>query len=180
MAAAQSWTGVSRPHIAIDVEGRGTMIVELYPVDAPKTVAQMLRLADQGFFDGLLFHRVVPKWVIQSGDPDSRKWTPEQAREKPDGRGGTTGLGESVSGKTIPFERNSLRHRFGTMGMALEAPKSDTGDSQWFINLEDNFRLDGKYVVYGNVVGGREVIKRVQRGDRIRSIRRVAVEPTWF
>lgn len=156
------------------------MIVELYSVDAPKTVDQMLRLTKEGFFDGLLFHRVVPKWVIQSGDPDSRKWTPQQAREKPDGRGGTTGLGDSVSGKTIPFEHNHVRHRFGTMGMALESPKSDTGDSQWFINLEDNLRLDGRYVVFGNVVQGREIIKKVQRGDRIRSIRRVAIDPAWF
>jgi cyclophilin family peptidyl-prolyl cis-trans isomerase len=162
------------------VEGKGLIVVELYPVDAPITVRQMLRLTDERFFDNLLFHRVVPNWVIQSGDPDSRTWTPEQARAKPDGRGGTVGLGESVSGKSIPFERNNVFHYKGTIGMALEAPMTDTGDSQWFINLADNLRLNGRYVAFGRVIQGLEVVDKVRRGDRIRSIRRVILEPSWF
>jgi cyclophilin family peptidyl-prolyl cis-trans isomerase len=142
---------IARPHVFIETEHQGTMEVELLGPDAPLTVANFLRLVDRRFFDGNRWHRVVPDFVVQDGDP------------RGDGFGGPGG--------TIRDEINRNRY-FGkpTLGMALSGP--DTGSSQWFINLSPQPHLDGTYTIFGRVVGNEGELSRITQGDVIRTIRK--------
>ena len=142
---------LARPHVFIDTEQRGVLEVELSGPEAPLTVANFLRLVDRRFFDGNRWHRVVPNFVVQDGDP------------RGDGFGGPGGA--------IRDEINRLR--YGTrpmLGMALSGP--DTGASQWFINIGPQPHLDGTYTIFGRVVGDVTALKRITQGDVIRSIHR--------
>lgn len=130
---------------------RGAFRVRLACPEAPLTCVNFLQLASQGFFDGLFFHRVVPDFVVQGGDP------------RGDGLGGP--------GYTIRDEINRLRYRRGVVGMALAGP--DTGGSQFFVTLSPQPHLDGGYTAFGEVVAGIEVLDRIRQGDRIVSIREV-------
>lgn len=82
-------------------------------------------------------------------------------------------MGSGGSGKNIPFEANQLTHKAGTIAMALSAPHSATGDSQWFINTVDNDRLNGDYCVFGKVTKGMDVVLKIQKGDKIVSIKQI-------
>jgi cyclophilin family peptidyl-prolyl cis-trans isomerase/HEAT repeat protein len=138
-----------QPALVIDTEG-GQITVALYAAEAPITVESMLQLADRHFFDGGTWHRVVPNFVIQDGDP------------RGDGWGGP--------GFALRDENNRRRYGRGTVGMALSGP--DTGGSQFFITHSPQPHLDGTYPVVGEVVAGMEVVDRVLQGDRIRTVRR--------
>ena len=138
------------PRVTIDVADRGPITVELFGPDAPLTVANFLRLVDRGYFNGLRFHRVVPNFVIQAGDP------------RGDGAGGP--------GWAIRDEINRRRYGAWVLGMALSGP--DTGGSQWFITLSPQPHLDGNYTVFGRLRGGDANAAKVVQGDQIRSIRR--------
>lgn len=142
------------------IESRGTISIDLYPQSAPKTVAHMVDLLKKKFYDGILVHRVVPGFVVQAGDPGTKK-----------GGINAPGIGSGGSGQNVPFESNSLTNDPGTMAMALSAPRSATGDSQWFINLEPNHQLDGDYCVFGKVTKGMDVVRRVKAGDKITSFK---------
>lgn len=166
----------TNPRVEFKVAGKGAFVVELFESEAPKTVEHVLALVKKGYFDGILFHRVVPDFVAQAGDPKSKEWSTERAKGAGDGQGGTEGLGAGGSGKTIPFEENDHKHDAGTMGMALSAPRSATGDSQFFINLKDNHRLNGQYCVFGKVVEGFDIVMKVERGDKIESAKVVVKE----
>jgi cyclophilin family peptidyl-prolyl cis-trans isomerase len=119
--------------------------VELDCPQAPLTCLNFLQLAAQGFYDGLRFHRVVPDFVAQAGDP------------RGDGSGGP--------GYEIRDEINPLRYERGAVGMALSGP--DTGGSQFFILLDRAPHLDGGYTIFGRVVEGMDVADRLIQGDRI-------------
>ncbi|HWA57843.1 MAG TPA: peptidylprolyl isomerase, partial [Gemmatimonadales bacterium] len=138
------------PKVRIEVDGLGTMEVELFGPEAPLTVANFLNLVDRRYFDGLRFHRVVPAFVVQAGDP------------RGDGYGGPGGA--------IRDEINRRRYDGFVLGMALSGP--DTGGSQWFITLGQQPHLDGGYTVFGEVTDGVPVLLRITQGDQIRSIRR--------
>ncbi len=127
---------------------RGTIRVRLACPEAPLTCLNFLQLAEQGFFNGLSFHRVVPDFVIQGGDP------------RGDGFGGP--------GYDIRDEINRLRYERGTVGMALAGP--DTGGSQFFIALSPQPHLDGGYTVFGQVIEGDEVLDKIQADDRIEQV----------
>ncbi|HEX9942904.1 MAG TPA: peptidylprolyl isomerase [Thermoanaerobaculia bacterium] len=127
---------------------RGNVTVRLACPQAPLTCLNFLQLAGQGFYDGLTFHRVVPDFVVQGGDP------------KGDGTGGP--------GYTIRDEINRLRYERGVVGMALAGP--DTGGSQFFITLAPQPHLDGGYTVFGEVVAGSEVLDQIRLGDRIEKV----------
>ncbi len=135
------------PQVSIETE-RGTIVLALHPWDAPMTVDNFLRLADRRFFDNGRWHRVVPNFVVQDGDP------------RGDGIGGP--------GTTIRDEINRRRYDRGTLGMALAGP--DTGGSQFFITLSPQPHLDGGYTVFGHVVTGWNALDQVVQGDRIRRI----------
>jgi len=124
---------------------RGTVTVRLACPQAPLTCLNFLQLAEKGYYDGLTFHRVVPDFVVQGGDP------------KGDGTGGP--------GYAIRDEINRLRYGRGAVGMALAGP--DTGGSQFFIALSPQPHLDGGYTVFGEVVAGDEVLDQIRLGDRI-------------
>lgn len=160
-----------RPKIEMIVEGRGRIVFELFPEKAPLHVAHFTKLARQGWYDRTLFHRKVAGFVIQGGDPFSAGMTPEEARSKPGTNGGTVGLGEGTSGYPVKFEKNDVKHLVGTLGMASEGAGTDTGDSQFFIDLARNKRLDGRFVAFGRVVEGLDVVMKLERGDRILTVR---------
>jgi cyclophilin family peptidyl-prolyl cis-trans isomerase len=125
------------------------MEIELLGPEAPMTVANFLRLVDRRFFDGNRWHRVVPNFVVQDGDP------------RGDGFGGPGGA--------IRDEINRHRYDGPMLGMALSGP--DTGSSQWFINLSPQPHLDGTYTIFGRVTGGLASLARITQGDMIRTIR---------
>ena len=127
---------------------KGTFVIELLADDAPLTVDNFIKLAQRGYFNGITFHRVVPNFVVQGGDP------------RGDGNGGP--------GYQIRCEINTVPYARGAVGMALSG--KDTGGSQWFVTHSPQPHLDGGYTVFGRVVEGMEVVDRIVRGDRIRSV----------
>ena len=129
---------------------RGIIEVELAVLDAPLTVESFVTLARKGFFDGISVHRVVPDFVIQSGDP--------------------RGDGEGGPGYTIRDELNERPYLRGTVGMALDLWR-DTGGSQFFIMHSPQPHLDAKYTVFGRVISGMNVVDQIQQGDVIRRVR---------
>jgi cyclophilin family peptidyl-prolyl cis-trans isomerase len=128
---------------------RGTIQIELAVVDAPLTVENFVGLARRGFFDGLAVHRVVPNYVIQTGDP--------------------RGDGEGGPGYTIRDELSELPYVRGTVGMALDW--NDTGGSQFFITTMPQPQLDARYTVFGRVTGGMDVVDQIEPGDIVRRVR---------
>ncbi len=130
----------------ISVKNFGTMKLELDPENAPKTVANFVKLANQGFYNGLTFHRVAKDFVIQGGDP------------KGDGSGGP--------GYTVPAEIKLL-HKKGAIAMARTGdqinPKRESSGSQFYIALNDLVQLDGQYTVFGYVTGGMDVAEKIGR-----------------
>lgn len=142
---------IARPHVFIETDQRGVLEVELSGPEAPLTVANFLRLVDRRFFDGNRWHRVVPNFVVQDGDP------------RGDGFGGPGGA--------IRDEINRMRYDSKPMlGMALSGP--DTGSSQWFITLSPQPHLDGTYTVFGRAVGSLAPLTRITQGDLIQTVRR--------
>ncbi|MES1260069.1 MAG: peptidylprolyl isomerase, partial [Gemmatimonadota bacterium] len=138
------------PTVTIEMEGRGTVEVQLFAHEAPLTVANFLRLVDQHYFDGNRWHRVVPNFVVQDGDK--------------------TGTGNGGPGWSIRDEINRERYALPMLGMALSG--ADTGGSQWFINLSAQPHLDGQYTIFGKVTGSYSGLARIAQGDVIRSIHR--------
>ena len=142
-------TGQPDPQVTIETD-RGRLTLELLPTEAPITVAAFLGLVDRHSFDGGRWHRVVPNFVIQDGDP------------RGDGWGGP--------GFVLRDEVNPERYQAGTLGMALSGP--DTGGSQFFITHSPQPHLDGIYTVFGRLTGDLRALSQVAMGDRIRSIHR--------
>lgn len=139
----------ARPHLFIETP-KGRIEIELAGPDAPLTVLNFLRLADRHYFDNQRWHRVVPGFVAQAGDP------------RGDGWGGP--------GWAIRDEVNALPYGTFALGMALSGP--ETGGSQWFITLDPAPHLNGIYTVFGRVVSGANFLLRVSQGDLITSIHR--------
>jgi cyclophilin family peptidyl-prolyl cis-trans isomerase len=125
--------------------GGGSFTVQLFPAEAPATVARVLRLARSRWYDGKIFQRVEPNFVVQGGGPDANEYVGADA-----------------------FMRDELAlrsHARGTLG--ISARGRDTGDGQWFLNLVDNPLLDHEYTVFGRVERGQAVAERILEGDRI-------------
>jgi cyclophilin family peptidyl-prolyl cis-trans isomerase len=154
------------------IEKRGTVVIELYPKDAPKTVTHFLDLVNKKFYDGILFHRVVKSgiYVAQAGDPKSKTVNGALLADIPSEEVGQKyGLGAGGSGKTVPLEARRPHDR-GTLGLA-RSQDPNSGDSQFYFNLEANHQLDGEYCVFGKVVKGMEALGKIRQGDRIKSVR---------
>jgi peptidyl-prolyl cis-trans isomerase B (cyclophilin B) len=141
---------------------RGTIVAELYDKDAPKTVENFEKLASSGFYDGVKFHRVIPDFVVQGGDPLSRD-LPEGDR-----RIGTGGPGYKIKCETAGNQRT---HEVGALSMAHAG--KDTGGSQFFMVLsESNTRhLNGVHTVFGKVVTGLDVMKQIKPNDVMTKVR---------
>ena len=138
---------------------KGDIIIYLYEKEAPITVKNFKELVTRNFYnDGtMVFHRVVPGFVIQTGDP--------------------TGTGTGGSGKTIPLEvRNSLYHNRAGMVAMARSTAPDSASSQFYITLAAQPALDGKYAVFGRVLQGLDVLPRIQQGDGMFSVTLMDVE----
>jgi len=139
---------LNRKVIAKVYTAKGVITMELFPAEAPLTVDSFITLARRGYFNNLTFHRVVPNFVIQGGDP--------------------RGDGEGGPGYQIRCEVNTRPYVRGAVGMALSG--KDTGGSQFFITHSPQPHLDGGYTVFGRVTSGMEVVDRIARGDVIKRI----------
>jgi len=146
--------------VTMEVEGKGTVGMELYPAAAPKTVAHFVDLCHKHFYDGIEFHRVVPGFVVQGGDPESKNLAPAEFDAK--------GIGQHGSGQNVPLEAK-LPHVVNSIGLA-RSQSPDSGDSQFYFNLKDNGDLDGKYCVFGMVVKGQDIASGIKVGDKIKSM----------
>lgn len=129
---------------------RGEMELELYPRHAPVTVNNFVFLAREGFYDGVLFHRVISDFMIQTGDP--------------------TGTGRGGPGYRFEDETrgNPLTHETGVISMANAGP--DTNGSQFFITHSPQPHLNGRHTVFGKVVRGQDVVNAIRQGDRMKSV----------
>ncbi len=132
--------------VVIEMENGGKIELELYPEAAPKTVANFLKLVGQGFYDGLIFHRVIPGFMIQGGDPQGN---------------GMGGAKENVIGefKANGFD-NPIKHTRGVISMA-RAYNPNSASSQFFIMHANAPHLDGQYAAFGKVVSGMEVVDEI-------------------
>jgi cyclophilin family peptidyl-prolyl cis-trans isomerase len=137
---------------------KGDITMKVYPKDAPNTVATFLELVNSKFYDGTLFHRVEPGFVIQGGDPLSKDPNGDPALF------GTGGPGFKVKG-----EFNKQKHVKGAVAMA-RAEDPDSAGSQFYITLAPQPMLDGQYTVFGQVVSGMDVVDKIQKGDKIVSM----------
>ncbi len=136
-------------HVNIETS-RGTIELELFPEHAPKTVNNFVFLAEEGFYDGVSFHRVIADFMIQGGDP--------------------TGSGMGGPGYKFEdeFDGNPLTHETGALSMANAGP--GTNGSQFFITHGPTPHLNGRHTVFGKVVSGQDVVDAIQQGDTMDSI----------
>ena len=142
---------VTKQYTATFDTAKGKIVVELYPKNAPNSVSNFVFLAKDGFYDGTLFHRVIPNFMVQGGDPEGS------------GRGGP---GYRFNDE---FTGNEwLRHKVGSLSMANAGP--DTNGSQFFITHIKTDWLDGKHTVFGQVLEGQSVVDAIQGGDTLTSV----------
>ncbi|MCL2859675.1 MAG: peptidylprolyl isomerase [Oscillospiraceae bacterium] len=147
---------VKNPIVTMEVEGYGTVKIELYPDQAPNTVANFIELINEGYYNGLTFHRVVPNALIQGGDKDG------------------TGSGQvdfAIEGEFLAngFKQNTLRHEEGTISMAradysqidssLTTQGYNSAGTQFFICVDTNKSWDGLYAAFGKVIEGMDIVK---------------------
>lgn len=133
--------------VIIEMENGGVIKAELYPEKAPETVANFEKLVKSGFYDGLTFHRIIPGFMIQGGDP------------KGDGTGGP---GWTIKGEFAAngFDGNDIKHERGVLSMA-RTMIPDSAGSQFFIMHADAPHLDGQYAAFGKVIDGMDVVDEI-------------------
>ena len=120
----------------------GTFLIEFFPEDAPNTVHNFLKLVESGYYDGIVFHRIIPGFMIQTGDPNTKD--PDADRSL---------WGQGGPGYQINEEFNTIQHDRGIVSMA-RSNHPDTAGSQFFIVLEDSNHLDGQYTAFGRLIPG--------------------------
>lgn len=143
------------PIVTMEIEDYGTITIELYPDMAPNTVANFVNLIEEGFYDGLTFHRSVPGFVLQGGDPNGD---------------GTGGPGYTIKGEfsSNGYTQNTLSHIRGVISMA-RSRDNDSAGSQFFIVLDDSatYSLDGLYAGFGRVTEGMDIIDEIVENEEI-------------
>lgn len=158
---------VAGDEVAVIETSKGTIRVRLDGAGAPIHVANFCELAQGGFYDGLKFHRYVPGFVIQGGDPNTRDMTGEDVaagKAGPEGRPGTGGPGYCIKGEFATNPNNS--HEDGALAMA-RSMDPDSAGSQFYFCLGPQHGLDSGYTVFGQTVEGKDVISRLRAGDEI-------------
>jgi peptidyl-prolyl cis-trans isomerase B (cyclophilin B) len=136
---------------SISFENGEQILIELFPEHAPGTVANFEKLIREGFYNGLTFHRVIPGFVSQGGDPNGN---------------GTGGPGYKIKCETVG---NPLKHKAGALSMAHAG--KDTGGSQFFIVHEPQPHLDGVHTVFGQVIEGMDTVLRMRNGDVMKEVK---------
>lgn len=159
-AAAKPPTAAKTPVFRIET-AKGTLVIETYPMDAPRSFEHILKLVKKKFYDNQAVHRVVPGQAVQFGDPQSRNmmlvdWW---------GRGPNSGSGKTIGVTEVSKTR---KHRRGTVAIANSGSPA-LGDSQLFIALRPVPAWDGKYTILGQVTSGIEVADKLARGDKIKA-----------
>jgi peptidyl-prolyl cis-trans isomerase B (cyclophilin B) len=129
---------------------RGTIEIELFAKEAPKTVNNFVFLAREGFYDGVSFHRVISNFVIQGGDP--------------------TGTGSGGPGYKFEDETRGNPHRHGTGSLSMANAGPNTNGSQFFVTHSPQPHLDGKHTVFGQVTQGQDVVNAIRQGDKMLSV----------
>jgi peptidylprolyl isomerase len=140
--------------IAVLETTEGTVEIELFEDTMPVTTGNFTELIGKGFYDGIKFHRVIPNFMVQGGDP--------LTKEADTSRWGTGGPGYSIKDEFV--KGDLLTNTRGTISMANSGP--NTGGSQFFINVADNTFLDGKHPVFGRVISGMDVVDQIVHADR--------------
>jgi len=140
----------NKKYAAVFNTSRGEIICELFAKDAPNTVNNLLFLARDKFYDGTVFHRVIPNFMIQGGDPTAS---------------GSGGPGYRFADEV---QNNPHKHQVGSLSMANAGP--NTNGSQFFITHVVTNWLDGKHTVFGKVLSGQDVVNAVQQGDKLISV----------
>ena len=141
---------MANPIVTITMEDGGVIKAELYPEIAPNTVNNFISLIKKGFYDGLVFHRVIPGFMIQGGDPDGR---------------GTGGPGYSIKGEFASNGfANDLKHSVGVLSMARSMMPNSAG-SQFFVMHKTSPHLDGQYAAFGKVIEGMDVVNEIAEVD---------------
>ena len=143
------------PVVVFETE-KGTFEFETYPNEAPKTVAHIIGLVNKRFYNGLRFHRVVPNFVIQAGDPMTRDMSKQS-------EWGHYGSGQPVGATELSPLR---KHVKGAVAMA-HAGDASKADAQFYVCITAQPRLDGEYVVFGRIISGMDVVSKIQVTDRI-------------
>jgi len=138
---------MANPIVKFEMANGGVITAELYPEIAPNTVANFVNLVESGFYDGLIFHRVIPGFMIQGGDPQGT---------------GMGGPGYTIKGEFARngYRENNLRHKRGVLSMARSMMPNSAG-SQFFIMHADAPHLDGEYAAFGKVTEGIEVVDEI-------------------
>ena len=138
---------------------RGTLMLEMFNDDAINTVKNFVTLAQKGYYDGLKFHRVIPKFVVQGGDP--------------------TGSGSGGPGYAIACETRGHRQKHEAGALSMAHAGRDTGGSQFFLVLsrEQTKHLDGKHTIFGNVVEGLDILPQLKQGDKMLKVEVLEVDP---
>lgn len=139
---------------------KGTIEIETYPEEAPKTVARIVELVKKNFYNGLRFHRAEPNFLVQVGDPVTR----DVSRQA---RWGRQGSGKPIGVAEVTKKR---RHVVGAVSMAYPGSDRMLADSQFFITRRSAPELDGKYTVFGKVLRGQDVVAKIQRGDILKRV----------
>lgn len=161
------------PVATIEIEGLGTMKIELYPDQAPNTVANFITLANRGFYDGLTFHRIVKDFMVQGGDKDGTGSGAPTLSDIKDG--GSTTETYAIKGEFVQngFNKNTLRHEKGVISMArsdysqmgLYEEGYNSAGSQFFIMTGDNASLNGYYAAFGKVIEGMDVLDKLNETE---------------
>ncbi len=148
--------------LKVDIEGRGSYYISLFVKEAPKTTAHILKLVKAKFYDGLRYHKVEKSprpFLVQVGDPLSKKGNLE-----------ADNMGSGGSGTKIPFEDSGYSNMVGMVGLAAPPTNRDAGDSQFYVLLDSARFLNGNYTIFGKVIQGMEIVKKIERGDRVTAI----------
>lgn len=139
------------PKVVFEMENGGTVTAELYPEIAPKSVENFVSLVKDGFYDGLIFHRVIPGFMVQGGCPQGT---------------GMGGPGHTIEGEFASNGfKNDLKHKRGVLSMARSMAPNSAG-SQFFIMVADAPHLDGDYAAFGQVIDGMDVVDEIVGQDR--------------
>ena len=130
---------------------KGNIVIELRPDLAPKHVERIKRLVGEGFYDGIVFHRVIDGFMAQTGDGQNQN-----------GTGGSKYPNLAAEFSNVPFKR-------GTVGMARKGNSNDSANSQWFICFGDASSLNGQYTVVGEVLSGMDVVDKIKKGEPVQN-----------
>src|SRR5690349_19779821 len=141
----------TKNYVATIDTNRGSIVIDLFPKEAPNTVNNFVFLAKDGFYDGIKFHRVIDNFMVQGGDPTGT------------GRGGP---GYKFNDELTPGKYK--RHQAGSLSMANAGP--NTNGSQFFITHIVTDWLDGKHTVFGQVTSGQDVVNKIQQGDQLKAV----------